>query len=195
MQTAYAVLIFSRLMNNALKFSQVVAVAIEAAEELTEDPSEPLTNLPEVTDIPNSNTDQPSRLSGYNLKRGLLNEDEALEIILKGGSGFGTPKLGQSPIVTDSPKVGSYSSTDASHIRKPATLRERIMSSSPTTNLSESCPTSCQILSISPQIKHPFHPSYLCSHGASKVSIFSWSIFLIWCEDIKRSHLPNTVSV
>lgn len=129
-------------------------MAIEAAEELTEDPSEPLTNLPEVTNIPNSNTDQPSRLSGYNLKRGLLNEDEALEIILKGGSGFGTPKLGQSPIVTDSPKVGSYSSTDASHIRKPATLRERIMSSSPTTNLSESCPTSCQILSISPQIKH-----------------------------------------
>ena len=129
-------------------------MAIEAAEELTEDPLEPLTNLSEVTDIPNSNAEQPSRLSGYHLKRGLLNEDEALEIILKGGSGFGTPKLGQSPRVTDSPKVGSHTSTDISHIRKPATLMERNLSSSPTTYLSESCPTSCQILSSSPQIKH-----------------------------------------
>ena len=91
-------------------------------------------------------------MSGYNLKRGLLNEDEALEIILKGGSGFGTPKLGQSPKVTDSPKVGSFTATDVTSIQKPAPLRGRNNSSSPTVNLSESCPTNNHMLFSSPKI-------------------------------------------
>lgn len=120
---------------------------------MIEESDEQLTYISEGQETQNDDKKQPSRSSGYNLKRGLLNEDEALEIILKGGSGFGTPKLGQSPNVSDSPKNGSYTVKDALVVKKPLTLRERKSSSSPIENLSESCPTNCQILSSSPQVK------------------------------------------
>ena len=80
---------------------------------MIEESDEQLTYISEGQETQNDDKKQPSRSSGYNLKRGLLNEDEALEIILKGGSGFGTPKLGQSPNVSDSPKNGSYTVKDA----------------------------------------------------------------------------------
>ena len=122
---------------------------------MIDESTEPLTSISKISDPQNDHTEQPSRLSGYNLKRGLLNEDEALEIILKGGSGFGTPSLGQSPKLTDSPKIGSYTATDINKIKKYSPSRDRNKSSSPNVNLSESCPSSNQILSNSLKAEQP----------------------------------------
>ena len=89
---------------------------------MIDESTEQLTSISKISDPQNDQTEQPSRLSGYNLKRGLLNEDEALEIILKGGSGFGTPSLGQSPKVTDSPRIGSFTATEIDSINKIKTM-------------------------------------------------------------------------
>ena len=123
---------------------------------MIDESTEQLTSISKISDPQNDQTEQPSRLSGYNLKRGLLNEDEALEIILKGGSGFGTPSLGQSPKVTDSPRIGSFTATEIdsiNKIKKSSPSRNRNKSSSSNANLSESCPTNNQILSSSPKAK------------------------------------------
>ena len=93
-------------------FSQAVAVAEEAAEAIDEDACDALVESSGDA-LKNIHIEQTTCPTKYNLKRGLLNEDEALEIILKGGSGFGSPRLSNSSSNVESPIFGSYTASDA----------------------------------------------------------------------------------
>ena len=88
----------------------MVAVAVEA-DEAIDDGMDPLDESSRGTAPQNNDKEQPSIGVGHYLKKGLLNEDEALEIILKGGSGFASPRISNSSSVVGSPALGSYLTT------------------------------------------------------------------------------------
>ena len=75
-----------------------ISPAVEVAEGLDECGIDPLagalSNIPQNTDM-----GEPSIATNHYLKRGLLNEEEALKIILRGGSGFGSSRDNNSPII------------------------------------------------------------------------------------------------
>ena len=136
-------------------FSQAVAVAEEAAEAIDEDACDAL--VESSGDAPkNIHIEQTTCPTKYNLKRGLLNEDEALEIILKGGSGFGSPRLSNSSSNVESPIIGSYTASDAiPKCRQISITREKTKDANIVSSLSGSCPSSYQTLEFQAPVNYP----------------------------------------
>ena len=118
---------------------------MEAAEAIEEDSIEPFVGSTQSDTAHSVTVDKFPVAGGYNLKRGLLNEDDALQIILKGGSGFGSPKLSNSSNAMEYANVDSYTTTDIitkdtkDHLYPGPS--NHIRGSSP---LSESCPSKYQ---------------------------------------------------